>query len=84
MLVLLLKGYTHSRKHSTTESSDGDVTLPLNAVSNLISGNFRRNSVSLPSGLDKVDSEAIHRPDDKIRRSVSSKTQLYYFYDNSR
>lgn len=72
-MKMLLK-ITHSRKQSSTQSSDSDIPGPLSQLQQVNSRKLRRNSISLPSGLNTIDNEAIQQADidDKINENVSN------------
>lgn len=63
-----------TRKNSSNQSSNSDIPGPLSKLTHLHGRSLRRNSISLPSGLNTIDIEAIQRAhiDDKISDSVSS------------
>lgn len=71
-----------SDHHSSTESSDSDIPTAISHLKHLTSRNLRRNSISLPSGLNTIDNEAIQRAriDDKINENVSSALNCINFY----
>lgn len=65
---------TQSRNKSSNQSSDSDIPGKLSQLPQQNSRNLRRNSISLPSGLNTIDDEAIQQAqiDDKINENVSS------------
>lgn len=75
----MLQNTTHSRKHSSTQSSDSDIPGPLNRLQQLNSRTLRRNSISLPSGLNTIDNEAIQHADinDKINENENVSNSLH-------
>lgn len=65
------------RKNPSNQSSSSDLPGPLTKLSHLHGIGLRRNSISLPSGLNTIDIEAIQQAhvDDKISDNVST----YFF-----
>lgn len=66
--------FFETRENASNQNSETDIPGPLNELLHVNSRNLRRNSISLPTGLNTVDIEALHRAhiDDKIKTYVSS------------